>query len=98
MNDLALLLVIGLPPAAIVFLALVWAKRWLRVGLAAAVFLVPLVILAWLLATPGTGGDGFARLGILALAIILLGAALVGALLGGIVIGLRYLKGRKQGS
>jgi len=96
MNDLAPLLIIGLPPAAIVFLALVWAKRWLRIGLAAAVFAIPLAILAWLLATPGAAGDGFARLGILALAIVLFGAAVTGAVLGGIVVGLRHLRRPRQ--
>ncbi len=97
MNDLAVLLVLGLPPAAIVFLALIWAKGPVRLILTGVVFAIPLLIMTWLLATPAHSGDGFARLGFLTLAIILMGGAITGAVLGGIVIGLRHLK-RRQAS
>jgi len=92
MNDLSLLLVLGLPPAATVFLALVWAKGRLRIGLAAAVFAVPLGIFGWLMATSNGPGDPFARLGFVALAVVLLGGAVAGAILGGIVVLVRNLR------
>jgi hypothetical protein len=92
MSDLALLLVLGLPPAAIEFLALVWAKGRLRIGLAAAVFAVPLGLFGWLIVTANGPGDPFARLGLVALAVILLGGAVTGTILGGVVAGLRHLR------
>ncbi len=88
MNDLALLLVLALPPAAIVFLALIWAKGLLRIGLATAVFLVPLAVLGFARLT----GDSFAALGFVALGLILLAGAVTGAVLGGMVVGLRHLR------
>jgi len=90
-----LLIIIGLPPAAIEFLALVWARGRLRLGLAAAVFLLPIAIFAWLLATAQGPGDPFARLGFVALAMVLLGGAIVGAVLGGIVILMRNLRRKR---
>ena len=92
MNDfLSVVLVLALPPAAIVFLALVWAKGRLRIGLATAVFLVPLAIFAWLFATAGHRGDSFAALGFASLATVLLAGAVTGAVLGGIVVLARNL-------
>ena len=87
----SMVLIIGLPPAAIECLALVWARGRLRLCLAAAVFAVPLLIMGWLIATPGVG-DGIARLGFLSLAIVLLGGAIAGAVVGGIIMFIRHLR------
>ena len=93
MNDfVSVLLVLALPPAAIVFLALVWAKGWLRIGLATAVFLIPLAIFAWLFATAGHRTDSFAALGFVSLAVVLLAGAATGAILGGLVILVRNVR------
>lgn len=92
MNDfLSVVLVLALPPAAIVFLALVWAKGRLRIVLSSAVFLVPLAIFVWLFATAGHRGDSFAALGFASLATVLLAGALTGLVLGGIVVLARNL-------
>ncbi len=90
-----LLIIVGLPPAAIEFLALVWARGRLRLGLAIAVFFLPVAIFLWLLATAKGPGDPFARLGFVALAIVLMGGAIVGAILGGIVILMRNLRRKR---
>lgn len=94
MNDFtSVLLVLVLPPALVVFLALVWARGALRIGLSAVVFLVPLAIFAWLLATSAQAGyDSFARLGFVTLAIVLLAGAVIGAILGGVVVLIRNLR------
>jgi len=87
-----MVLIIGLPPAVIEFLALVWARRRVRLLLAFAMFAIPVLIFVWLFATAGRDGDNLARLGLVSLAIILLGGAIVGAVLGGLVILFRYLR------
>ncbi len=91
-----MVLIIGLPPAVIEFLALVWARRRVRLLLAFAMFAIPVLIFVWLLATASQNGDNLARLGLVSLAIILLGGAIVGAVLGGLVILFRYLRRRGQ--
>ena len=91
-----LVLIIGLPPAVIEFLALVWAKRRVRLLLAFAVFAVPVLIFVWLFATAARDGDNLARLGLVSLAIILFGGAVVGAMLGGLVILFRYLRRKRS--
>ena len=91
-----LVLIIGLPPAVIEFLALVWARRRVRLLLAFAVFALPVLIFVWLFATAGRDGDNLARLGLASLAIVLLGGAVVGAVLGGLVILFRYLRRKRQ--
>jgi hypothetical protein len=96
MNDFAtVLLVLALPPAAVVFLALVWAKGWLRIGLATAVVLVPVGIFVWLLATAGHRGDSFAALGFASLAVVLLAGAVTGAILGGLVVLVRNVRRKR---
>lgn len=93
MNDfLSVVLVLALPPAAIVFLALVWARGWVRLVVAGLVLLVPLAIFAWLFATSGHRGDSFAALGFASLATVLLAGAVTGAILGGIVVLVRNLR------
>ena len=93
MNDfVSVLLVLALPPAAIVFLALVWAKGWPRIILASLVFLVPIAIFVWLFATAGHRSDSFAALGFVSLAVVLLAGAVTGAILGGIVVLVRNLR------
>ena len=92
-QTLTLLIVIGLPPAVIECVALVYARGWLRLALALAVFAVPLLILAWLLATASQpGGDNLARLGFVSLAIILLGGAVIGAAFGGLIVLFRNMR------
>ena len=96
MNDFTtILLVLALPPAAIEFLALVWAKGRLRLGLAIAVPLIPLGILGWLMVTAASSRDDLARLGWVALAVVLFSGAVTGAVLAGIVLGLRRLKRKR---
>jgi len=96
MNDLTtMILLVALPPAAIVFLAMVWAKGWPRIVVTTAVFLVPVAIFAYLVATAGRSGDNLAALGIVILAVILLGGAMTGAVLGGIVVLVRTLRRRR---
>lgn len=93
MNDfLSVVLVLALPPAAIVFLALVWARGWVRLIVAGLVLLVPVAIFAWLFATAGHRGDSFAALGFASLATVLLAGAVTGAILGGIVVLVRNLR------
>ncbi len=93
MNDfLSVVLVLALPPAAIVFLALVWARGRIRIGVASVVFLVPIGIFAWLFATAGHRGDSFAALGFASLATVLLAGAITGAILGGLVVLVRNLR------
>ncbi len=87
-----MVLIIGLPPAVIEFLALVWARRRVRLLLAFAVFALPVLIFIWLFATAGQSGDNLARLGLVSLAIILLAGAVVGAALGVIVLLFRHLR------
>ena len=91
-----MVLIIGLPPAVIEFLALVWARRRVRLLLAFAMFAIPVLIFVWLFATTNQNGDNLARLGLVSLAIILLGGAIVGAGLGGLVILFRYLRRKRQ--
>ena len=92
MNDfLSVVLILALPPAAIEFLALVWARGRLRIGLATAVFLVPLLLFAFVAATSGQRGDSLATLGFASLAAVLLAGAATGAVLGGIVVLARNL-------
>jgi uncharacterized membrane protein len=89
----SMVLIIGLPPAVIEFLALVWARGRLRLGLAIAMFLIPILIFVGLFATAsGPGGDDLARLGLVTLAIVLLAGAVVGAALGVVVVLVRHMR------
>ncbi len=98
MNDFATtLLVLALPPAAIVFLALVWAKGWLRIGLTALTFLIPATVLIYALTIAGQSGGSFAAIGFATLGAILLAGAVAGALFGGLVVLFRHLR-RRQAS
>ena len=94
-QTLSLLIIIGLPPAAIEFLALVWGRGRLRLILALAVPVLPLGILLWLLLTAQGPGDPFARLGFVAFAFVLTGGALLGAVLGGVVVLIRNLRRKR---